>query len=34
MENDIVAEVSGTISRILVTEGGFVQAGSPMIELT
>ena len=33
MENDIVAELSGTISKILVEEGSFVQAGSPMIEI-
>ena len=33
MENDIVAETSGTISKILVNEGSFVQAGSPMIEI-
>ena len=33
MENDIVAEVSGTISKILVEEGAFVQAGSPMVEV-
>lgn len=33
MENDIVAEVPGTISKIVVEEGSFVQAGSPMIEL-
>ena len=33
MENDIVAESAGTVSKILVKEGSFVQAGSPMIEL-
>ena len=33
MENDILAETSGTVSRILVQEGSFVQAGSPMIEI-
>ncbi len=33
MENDIVAETSGTVSKIVVEEGSFVQAGSPMIEL-
>ena len=33
MENDIIAEVSGTVSRILVKESSFVQTGSPMIEL-
>ena len=33
MENDIVAETSGTVSRILVEAGSFVQAGSPMVEL-
>ena len=33
MENDIIAETSGTVSRILVKESSFVQAGSPMVEL-
>ena len=33
MENDIVTETSGTVSKILVQEGSFVQAGSPMMEL-
>jgi pyruvate/oxaloacetate carboxyltransferase len=33
MENDIIAEVSGTVSRILVKESSFVQTGSPMVEL-
>ena len=33
MENDIIAEVSGTVSRILVKEGSFVQTDSPMIEI-
>lgn len=33
MENDIVAETSGTIGKLLVGEGSFVQAGSPMIEI-
>ena len=33
MENDIIAEVSGTVSKILVEESSFVQTGSPMVEL-
>ncbi|MDD3727695.1 MAG: biotin/lipoyl-binding protein [Dysgonamonadaceae bacterium] len=33
MENDIIAETSGTVSKVVVEEGSFVQAGSPMIEL-
>lgn len=33
MENDIIAEVSGTVSRILVKENAFVQSGGPMVEL-
>lgn len=33
MENDIVAESSGTVSKILIEVGSFVQAGSPMVEL-
>lgn len=33
MENDIVVETSGTVSKVVVEEGSFVQAGSPMIEL-
>ena len=33
MENDVVAENSGTVSKVLVEAGSFVQAGSPMIEI-
>lgn len=33
MENDIVAETSGIVSKILVEAGSFVQAGSPMLEI-
>ena len=33
MENEIIAEVSGVVSRIAVTESIFVQTDSPMIEL-
>ena len=33
MENDIIAEVSGTVSRVLVKEDTFVQTGGPMVEL-
>lgn len=33
MENDIIAEVSGTVSKILVEESCFVQTGSPMVEI-
>ena len=33
MENDIVVETSGTVSKILVEVGSFVQAGSPMVEI-
>ena len=33
MENDIVAESSGTISKILVEVGSSVQAGAPLIEI-
>lgn len=33
MENDIIAEVSGTVSKILVEESSFVQTGSPMVEI-
>lgn len=33
MENDIVAENSGVINKILVEEGSFVQAGSPLVEI-
>ncbi len=33
MENDLVAESSGTVSKILVEEGSVVPAGAPLIEL-
>jgi oxaloacetate decarboxylase alpha subunit/pyruvate carboxylase subunit B len=33
MENDIVAESTGTVSKILVEVGSSVQAGAPLIEI-
>ena len=33
MENDIVAESSGTVSKVLVEVGSSVQAGAPLIEI-
>ena len=33
MENDIVVESSGTVSKVLVEVGTSVQAGAPLIEI-
>ena len=33
MENDLMVETTGTISKILVEEGSSVPAGAPLIEI-